>query len=357
MSNLKSKKIIAGLLCLLLCASGIFAAKKDTKAKSAPMPNWVTTPSDDYPYSKYFTSVGYDRNRDMAELKACEGIASIFSQSVKSSTKASSRMVQAESEGHVSTAKVSSLNQDILRDVDAADLIAVEIKGAWKDENEGVWYTIAVLDKAKAQDIYTQMIKQNVEHIETLLGYETTDQYSFEVFAIYDFCQEIAAMNEGYLERLRVINTGAADSLKPLCQSSKELKLKALDIAKQIPIATVVEGDVDGRVRAAFASAITKAGFRSSTNPNERYVLTVKVVWTPSKTTDGSSVRCDYSISGGLKDNGIDEELMPVSIKGRGSDVDQARAQQKALGNIEKKDVGSKFSSDFDKYLKSITVD
>ena len=200
-------------------------------------------------------------------------------------------------------------------------------------------------------------MKKNVEHINTLLGYQTDDQYSFEVFAIYDFCQEIAALNEANLERLAVINTNASAKLKPICQSSKDLKLKALDIAKQIPIATVVEGDIDGRVRAAFASAITKEGFRSSDNPNERYVLNLKVVWTITKASDGKTTRCDYSITGGLNDNGLAEELMPVSIKNRGSDVDDLRAQQKALMNIEKKDVGDKFAKSFEKYLKSITVE
>ena len=356
--NLRNtKKIVIASIFVLLCATTVFAAKKPAKPKAEPMPDWVTNPGDVYPSANFFAQVGYDKDRTTSELKACESISSIFSQSVKSTTKASSRMVQAESEGYVSTAKTSTLSQDITREVDQANLIGVEIKGAWFSPKEEVWYSIAVLDKQKATDIYTQMIKKNVEHINTLLGYQTDDQYSFEVFAIYDFCQEIAALNESNLERLAVINTNASAKLKPICQSSKDLKLKALDIAKQIPIATVVEGDIDGRVRAAFASAITKEGFRSSDNPNERYVLNLKVVWTITKASDGKTTRCDYSITGGLNDNGLAEELMPVSIKNRGSDVDDLRAQQKALMNIEKKDVGDKFAKSFEKYLKSITVE
>ena len=354
---IKNTKKIISVLCVLLCAASVFAAKKEAKVKAEPMPDWVTNPGDVYPGKTYFAQVGYDKDRTTAELKACEGISAIFSQSVKSTTKASSRMVQAEKDGLVSNAKVASLSQDITREVDAANLIGVEIKGAWFSPSENVWYAVAVLDKPKATDIYTQMIKKNVEHINTLLGYETTDQYSFETFAIYDFCQEIAAMDEGYLERLAVIDSSASGSLKPICQSSKELKLKALDIAKQIPIATVVEGDIDNRVRAAFSKVITTAGFRSSVNPSERYVLNLKASWVPSTTTDGKTARCEYSITGSLMDNGIDEELLAVSIKGRGSDVTPDRATQKALQNIENKDVSAKFSKEFDKYLKSITVE
>ncbi|MCR5698190.1 MAG: LPP20 family lipoprotein [Treponemataceae bacterium] len=351
-----AKKIFSLILCVMLCASFAFAAKK-AKVKATPMPDWVTEPASVYPSSNYYAQVGYDADRSAAEVKACTLIASIFSQDVKSNTKASSRMVQAEKDGLVSTGKVSSISQDVTREVDAENLIGVEIKGAWFSPKENLWYCIAVLDKPKATDIYKQFISQNNEHIEELLGMDYEDEYSLEHFACVDFASEIASMNEKHLERLTVINSGAANALRPECRSAKELNKMALDIAKQIPIAVVINGDVDGRIRAAFSGVITKAGFRASINPKERYALTVDVSLTPSTTTDGKTARCQYSLTGSLMDNGLDEELLPVSLQGRGSDVDYSRAQNKAISNIEKKDVDTKFAKEFDKYLRSITVE
>ena len=351
-----AKKIFSLFLCVLLCTSFMFAAKKNAKEKAVPMPNWVTEPAKEYPSSNYFAQVGYDSDRASAEVKACSLIASIFSMDVKSNTKASSRMVQAEKDGLVSTGKVSSISQDVTRQVDAENLIGVEIKGAWFSPKENLWYCIAVLDKPKATEIYKQIITQNNEHVEELLSTDFDDEYSFEHFACVDFASEIAAMNEKHLSRLRIINTGAADALKDDCASAKELNMQALEIAKQIPIAVIVNGDIDGRIRAAFSGVITKAGFRASVSSAERYVLTVNAGFNPSETTDGKNIRCQYSLTGSLMDNGLDEELLPVSIQGRGSDVDFARAQNKALTNIEKKDVGTKFAKEFDGYLRSITV-
>ena len=348
------KRFFLLISCLVLICGTLFAAKKE---KPAPMPDWVTEPASVYPSSQYFAQVGYDQNRATAEINACSAIASIFSQNIKSKTKASSRMVQAEQNGQVSTVGVSTLSQDVTRAVDAANLIGVEIKGAWFSPKENVWYCVAVLDKPKTTEIYRQMINQNNEHIATLLDYDTDDEYSFETFARVDFAQEIALVNEGHLERLRIINNGVASELKPTCMSSKDLKLRSLEIAKQIPIAVIVSGDIDGRIRAAFSKVFTDAGFRASDNPNERYVFKADCVFTEAATSDGKTARCQYTITGGLNDTGFDEELLPCSISGRKSDLDYPKAQIKALAGIEKSDIGTKYSKKFADYLRNITVE
>ncbi|MCR4791088.1 MAG: hypothetical protein K5839_08455 [Treponemataceae bacterium] len=340
---------------MVLALFSAFAAKK-TKEKAAPMPDWVTEPGSVYPDSQYFAQIGYDADRITSEVKACTAIASIFSQNVTEKTKASRRMQQAQANGLVSTSQSSSLSQDVTRNVNAENLIGVEIKGAWYSPKENVWYSIAVMDKPKTCEIYRQMISKNNEEIEELMEYETDDEYSFETFARIDFAQEIAALNERHLDRLRIINADLAASLKAQCRSAKELKLQLVEIAKNIPICVIVNGDVDNRIRAAFSSVFTKAGFRASTNPNERYVYEIDASFEESTTTDGKNFRCQYSLTGQLTDTGLDEELMAYSKSGRKTDVDFSKAKIKTLSAVET-EIEKNFAKEFDKFLKELTVE
>ena len=134
------KKVIC--LSFLLTGSFIFAAK----TKTPVMPDWINTPAAVYPSSSYITYVGYGADRDSAEIKALQGIASVFGQSIKSDSESSQRMIQAKSEGKIATTNISSFNQNILRSVDVNNLIGVEIKEFWFDGTSS-WYAIAVLDK------------------------------------------------------------------------------------------------------------------------------------------------------------------------------------------------------------------
>ena len=94
----------------------------------AGTPDWVSVPAKKFPPAKYFTSVGTGYNRDVAELQAVKGIASIFGQNIVSTTSSENRMQQARINGDVATANVSSIEQNVLRQVNQDDVMGGEIK-------------------------------------------------------------------------------------------------------------------------------------------------------------------------------------------------------------------------------------
>lgn len=335
-----------------MASSFVFAAKK---TKPAPMPDWINTPATVYPSSAFITYVGEGADRNKAEITAINGIASIFSQSIKSDSSASTRMEQAKKDGKVATAQTSAFSQEILRSVDVDFLIGVEIKEFWFDGN-ATWYAIAVLDKAKATDIYVDMIQKNSSAIQTLLKNASKDILSIEAYAAYDFAQDIALENEKHLQKLSVINSARVQNLKDSFISSKKLAAQKLEIAKQIPIFVSVADDENGKIKSAFFEVISKIGFRATSDDDVRYVLEATVLLEETAATDGKTTRCRYNLDAHILDTDTNQKFAPFSAKGREGHSNYTEAKNRAVASLVKK-VSNDFSNTFSDYLKNFVSD
>ena len=316
------------------------------------MPEWVSSPAAVYPSDTYLQYVGYASDRGDAEVQAVNGLAAIFGQSVKSDSLSSQRMMQAKSDGKIATAKVSAFSQDVLRSVDVNDLVGVEIKDYWFD-GEKTWYAIAVLDKSKACDIYTDMIRKNARAIKDLLVKAENDTYSIDGYAALDFATDITIENEGNVKKLAVINPAAVGELKVNLPSSKEISAKKLEVAKNIPICVLISGDEDGRLAAIFAEVITSFGFRGSLETGSRYMLTGSLSFEESQSSDKKTTKCRYNLETFILDTENDHQLCPFNLSGREGHVKYEEAVSRAKKSVEKK-VRSDFKKTFAEYLKSL---
>lgn len=350
------RKITKGLCKIFLClfvlqaGSQLFAAKKASGKKNA-MPEWVNMPSAVYPREDYITYVGSAADRNASEVNALQGLAAVFGQSVKSESTASSRMIQAKENGLVANANVQAFSQDVKRKVDIDCLVGVETKEYWFDDN-GTWYAIAVLDKAKAADLYCEMIKKNASAVTSVLKNAEKDLNSFDGFGAYDFAEAIAIENENHLKKLSVINQALVKDMEAYCPSSKSLHGKKMEIAKEIPIRIETVNDEMGRYKEAFSQAVAEAGFRGTIDDSARYVLLAKFEFERSDTSDKKTVRCRYNCESYIVDSKTNHQIVPFTIKGRESHVDYDEAKHKAEGAIISKIKGD-FSKAFYDYIRS----
>ena len=348
------KVTLRGAICLLLSAGSIaFAAKKPA---AAPMPEWVNAPATVYPNASYITNVGYASDRESAEIKALQGLAAVFGQSVKSDSEASQRMIQAKADGKVATASVTAFSQNIKRSVDVDCLIGVEVKEFWLEQSTSTWYAIAVLDKSKALQIYSDMISKNAAAIDTVLSSSSKGQLTLDGYAVYDFAEDIALENENHLKKLSVIQPNAVAALKSYCPSSKDYHAKKVEIAKQIPLCVLVDNDVDGRIGAAFSAAIAAAGFRGTFDATARYSLVALLTFEKSDSTDGKTTRCRYNVESFILDTETGEKVAPFSFSGREGHVSYDEAKNRAVKALEAK-VKSEFDKTFAGYLKNIATE
>ncbi len=334
------KKIISGFvlfaLALSLCQAK--AAKNDKSAKSGKagaMPAWVNVPSSVYPSGEYIAAVGSARDRSSAEVKAVQAVAAVFNQKIDSAEKASNRMIQARKDGTVATVQLAEFDQQVLRYVNADDLIGIEVKEFWNDEKNSTWYAIAVMEKAKGASLYSDLIKANISSINRMI--ENIKTASIDSYAYCDFAIEVAKVNEGYYSRLSVIKPAAAEALKDDMISSKKLQVRALEIANSIPVCVAIENDVDGRFAQAFAGVLKDLGFKTTFDASARYKIVGTVSFSESKTSDNTNVRCRYSLDSYLFDSETQKNIIPFTISGRESHTVYSEAKVRAVRSIEKK--------------------
>ncbi len=347
------KSILNAIFCLYVLSSGsfLFAAKKI----KVTIPEWVNTPSSVYSNDSYIFYVGSGADRKSAEIDALKGIASIFGQSIKSETKASSRMIQAKENGLVITSQVSSIDESVKKIVDVDSLIGVEIGNYWFDE-VSTWYSIAVINKEKTSVIYKDMIVKNIKTENALLSKIDKNDISFDSYSLYDFAEDISMENEKLLKKLAVINSKDADSIKNKIISSKELHLKKVELAKQIPIYILVDGDIDERFEQAFQQAISTAGFRTSFDDNARYFLYAKFSFIESVSSDKKTVRCKYNGESYILDTETDQQIIPYTLSGRESQLLFSEAKDKAIKKIIKT-ITSDYTNVINQYLKNLVVE
>lgn len=348
-----SKLILAVFMCLAV-ASSVYAKRKE-KVK---VPLWMTDKNKAYPSSSYYTGVGDDANRDNAELKAVEELASIFGMDVNSSSAASKRMTLAEQEGKVSTGSNSSLSQNILTHVNQENLIGVEIKDSYYDEKHSTWYVLAVIDIEKVAQIYVDMINKNQLEMSLLLKQVATseDKYTIDNYARLDFAKDIALVTDGLIKRLSVIKSSAATPLRKNEYAVASIQKKMRDYAINIPICIDVDKsiDTDGRIAKSIATALSSSGFNTTSGSNERYVVRCDIYLTDSESANGSTKFCEYAVDGVLTDSSIGEDLIPFNFNGREGSPTIENARQRAKNSIVKK-MQATFVKQFNEYLQSLT--
>ena len=340
-------------LFFVLSLNFVFAAKKQKQV----VPEWVTSPSKVYPSDKFLNYVGSSSDRNTAEINALKGLASVFGQAIKSESNSSSRMEQAKADGIVAkTTNVQTFSQDVKRVVDVDNLIGAETKDFWLDSANSTWYAVAVLDKSKASDIYSEMIKKNSIALSTLKKNSEKELRSLEGFAAYDFAEEIAVENENHLKKMSIINPSAVSGLEQYCPSSKNIHAKKMEIAKNIPICVKTSNDEYGRFKEAFVHAVSECGFKGTLDDSARYVLTAKFEFERSDTSDKKTVRCRYNAESYILDKKNSHQLVPFTISGRESAVEYSEAKVKAEKKLESK-IKTEFKQKFSDYLRNLVVE
>ena len=350
--NLRKAAITALLLCAAVCSAS--AAKKEKKS-SAKMPDWTSNPSKTYPSSQFYTGVGQAVNKNEAELQAVTQIASIFGQNVENVTVASSRMTQFIASDNTNTnTSDSSISQSTKNKIKQENLVGIEVKESYLDEKHNTWYVLAIMDKAKVSQMYTNMLNRNSQEIALLLGQvdASSDKYTLDNYVRLDFARELALVSDGYIKKLTVINPSSASSLESSLVSVSEIQKKAKDIAIKIPICITVSNDSDGRIAKAFAEVLSAEGFNTTTGSNERYLINCDVLYDEGESSDKKTKFYNYTVTASLKDTSIGEELVPLSFTGREGSPTIENAKQRARNSIVNK-IKQNFKVQFQKYLQT----
>ncbi|MDR2495239.1 MAG: LPP20 family lipoprotein [Spirochaetaceae bacterium] len=330
--------------------SGGSAASGSKTASGGREPAWVSSPDSVYPSASFVAATGFGGDRNQAERDSLAKLVAVFGQTVQAELKTIHNYSEAVSRGQVQVSQDTSVQNAIKTSSEMDALIGAEIKDVWFD-SKTTYYAVAVLEKAKARTLYTDLIAANQRVIENLLAMTNAEKYSFDGYARYQFAATIADANYVYANVLTIVDSDAGSSLAKTLKKGDSYRVEALAITKAIPIGIEVDNDQSDRLKNAFAGAIAKHGFRSG-GINSRYVVRVKVTLTPlDLSSPNKFVR--YVVDASFMDTAEESVLIPFNINGREGHINVSEAETRAVAAAEKKITGS-YSALLSDYLAAI---
>lgn len=323
----------------------LFAAKNK-------MPEWITLPSGVYPAEKYMNGTGSGTNRETAELEAVRNLSSVFGQTVKSNTAASKKMERALSEGKVSFSSAENLQQNITSQIEAENLIGIEIAEYFYNKPEKKWYAVAILDREKASAVYQEYIEKNDAAARKAIKESEKNPGTFYGYSEICFAAEIAAENDKLVKNLTVIDFESGSEISKKVVSLQNTQLAKKKFAENITIYVQISGDRDNKIKSAFQDIFSKYGFKTSPSKKEKYTLEGK--YSSEISQKGKITYCVYSLDLDFSDVLQAESLFAINLKGREGSLSESDATNRTYRTLEK-DIGTQFSKNFDSYINNLS--
>lgn len=323
----------------------LFAAKNK-------MPEWITLPSSVYPAEKYMNGTGSGTNRETAALEAVRNLSSVFGQTVKSNTAASKKMERALSEGKVSFSSAENLQQNITSQIEAENLIGIEIAEYFYNKPEKKWYAVAILDREKASAVYQKYIEKNDAAVRKAIKESEKNPGTFYGYSEICFAAEIASENDKLVKNLTVIDFESGSEISKKVVSLQNTQLVKKKFAENITIYVKISGDRDNKIKSAFQDIFSKYGFKTSPSKKEKYTLEGK--YSSEISQKGKITYCVYTLDLDFSDALQAESLFAINLKGREGSLSESDATNRTYRTLEK-DIGTQFSKNFDSYINNLS--
>jgi hypothetical protein len=294
-------------------------------------PQWIDSPDAVYNRSAFVTGVGFGSSRDLAEKNAFAALSFVFRQTLQADQRITTSYQEAVKNGITAdwtenTSGVSAINTST-----EMELVGAEIRDTWSEG--GNFYAVAVMEIPKTTRLYTQMIQDNQKIIDTLVDIPSSDRNSMDNLARFEFAATIAEVNKIFANVLSVIDAPIPEGMK----RPEDYRLEASAIMNTIPVTVTVENDRDGRIKGAFTSALSSAGFRTG-GTSSRYQLQGRLSFSEVQLpSQGTNKFIRYLIDGNFVDTSTGDILFPYSINGREGHISLPEAEIRALGAAERK--------------------
>jgi len=351
-----AKKIPVGLFSCISILSLFFSScvtvSGDLRAgvtggTARVMPEWVRDPYTRYDRQAYIAERGSGNSREAAESSAYGNLAAFFGQSVQLEQRVTESYQEAVRGGVTAGWSVNTdVDTMVARSAGLDNLIGAEIGGVWDNGYE--YYAVAILNKARATQIYSDIIKSNQGMIDNLLTIPQAERETLDGYARYRFAATVADMTMPYVHMISVMGGQAVQGFK----RGDDYRLEARYITQAIPVGISVRNDRSGRIEGAFAKAFSDLGFRSG-GSNSRYVLDANIVTSPVNLSGNQNVFTRIELKANLTDTMFRTVLMPYDFNSREGHLTQSEADNRAYAAAERR-VNEEYAKLLDAYLSGL---
>jgi len=317
------------VFCLLLALSACVTVNAQSKGGA---PDWIRDPYKKFDQRTDVAAVGTGNSRQTAEKDALGKLVAIFGQSIRVDEKISTSYREAVQSGAAASwSEKTDVDSIIGTSAEMDSLVGAEIGDTWFD-GKTTYYAAAVLNKTKALQVYSNMIRVNQAMIDNLLNIPAADKNSFDGFARYQFAAMIADITFTYGNLLSSIG---APSFAQGLKKGDDYRLEAQNITKAIPIGITVKNDKAGRIQGAFAKAFADLGFRSG-GTNSRYMLAVDITTSPVELANQKNKFTRIEMTANLRDTRLNTVVFPFNFNDREGHSTQSEADNRAYAAAER---------------------
>jgi hypothetical protein len=318
------------------------ASPGSAAVRAGGRPLWVDSPDAVYSRSSYVAAVGSGNSREQAEKSALTALSSIYRMSLQADQTLTNSYQEMVKNGQTADWYEGVSLEESIRTSTAMDLVGAAIREVWSDGS--LFYALAAMENAQTARLYTQMIVDNQRVIDTLTNIPAAGRNTMDGFARFQFAITLAEANKVFANVLSVIGAPVPAEMR----SSEDYRLESNAIIRSIPVSvTVKEGDQENRIRSAFASVFTAAGFRTG-GTNAPYRLEGRISFTEVQLPNQSNKFVRYVLEANFVDHATGEVLFPYNVNGREGHLSLPEAENRAIRAAE-----TKIRDDYAKILSS----
>lgn len=317
--------------------------------ESASKPVWVDSPESVYPASLYVSAVGESTKREWAEQNALSNLSRFFKTSISVTQDVSDRYLTLLNDSKTSNTQETEVLESILITSKQDSLIGAKIAQTWSD-NKGTCYAIAVMEKQKTAQIYSELVNGHTQEINKLLEKSKNADSSLSAYSDLSLAYVLAAVNEDLLSVVSVVDVNLWKKIYPEYGTAQAVKKMASEEASKITVNLVFDSSVDDRILSAFADVFTGMNFKVQKNGKGDYNFKVDYKVEQIVLADNPNKFCRYTVNGTFTDAKTGKILSSFSENGREGHVSYTEAYQRVLRVSEEK-IRNDFSVKFNKFI------
>jgi hypothetical protein len=290
-------------------------------------PQWLTAPQKVYADGDYISAVGSGKDRAAAESSAKLALCQILGESISGEQKVTQ---------HVSSSgqDESSIGISVTEQAVFSHITGIQIKESYSDK-KGIVYALAVLSRKESAAYYSNKISEADIAVSRALGTAVKLRGTFASLGAIKTAREVSADNDYNLNLLAVISPQQRLLSNPSYGTSVQVRNRCTDLAAEIKICVLVQGDQAGRLAAAFSAVLRNAGVTVTPDTNAPYIIAATLSFEDAVSSDPRYQYIRYTLDAPLAERVSGTTVLPFSLTGREGHVTASQAQQRALVKIE----------------------
>jgi len=341
------KKTVYFLISVIIIL-GCMPVQKIAASPEGKRPSWIDNPSKLYPDNEYLTGIGSGSTRKEAENDAFASLAKIFSVEIKVNQSTINRYLEEDVNGE-NKSTFSSLLSGRTSARSNQKIKNIKIERTFFSDNEGIYYVLAVLNRAETAALYRDEMRRNSNKIDT---YYQRYQESGKKLQKLNFLNKTISLTQVNLllsEQYHIISM--RKGWTPTVSES-ELNAQRLELLDKISVSIIPEAKAVPEITSYLKEAISEIGFKVKEGPAD---FTVKYNFSADKSSllRKNAAVLNWHLNINLRDNLNNKAIDAFNTNKRSVGISAQAAQLKMMRSV-RKVVLTDFKKKFNKYLNSL---